>query len=208
MSYGKKKYGCLKYIVIFLAIVLLTCYTLAKISPKAFESAKNEAIERVFGVTVEDSTKAATRNDSIVVIAPPKVQVEKDTSLVVIPVKVTDHSAHVMVKINGIDVIFTIDTGCSDMQITSAEFFYMKHLGLISEADVVDNVTCVYADNSSNECPVVNLKTVNIGGIELKNIKCTIQENADSSLLLGQNVLKQLGEISIDYTKGELKIKR
>jgi predicted aspartyl protease len=84
----------------------------------------------------------------------------------------------------------------------------MKHLDLISDNEIIDRVTCVYADNRSGECPVIKIKTINIGGIEVKDIKCTVQENGESSLLLGQSVLKQLGEISIDYNNNQLKIRR
>jgi predicted aspartyl protease len=52
----------------------------------------------------------------------------------------------------------------------------------------------------------MKLKSISIGGIELKDIDCTIQENGDASLLLGQDVLKKLGEVSIDYKNNKLKI--
>ena len=218
MGYGNKKSGCLKYITILIVIVLLVCYALAKISPKTFESAKKEAIEKVFGVSINDSTKSVNdsiktevKKDSTITLDLPRQSISDihvDTSLIVLPVEITDHSTYLMAEVNGVNMKFLIDTGCSDMQITSAEFYYMKHLGLISEDDIVGNVTCVYADNSSGKCFVVKLKTVNVGGIELKDVECSIQEDIESSLLLGQSVLKQLGEISIDYANRKLKIKR
>ena len=209
----KKKFGCLWYLIFAIAIIVLAAYIFKGIAPKSFKMAKDEAIEHVFGISTTNSVKVDTvkLNDSILISPSPKaepVSESVDTSLVVVPVNITDHAVHLMAKVNSVDMYFLIDTGCSDMQITSAEFFYMKHLGLISESDITGNATCIYADNSESECPVVKLKTVNIGGIELKDVECTIQENSESSLLLGQNVLKQLGEISIDYTNNKLKIKR
>lgn len=209
----KNNIGCLKYIIFAVVMLAFVGYLLANIAPKTCQRAKEEVVERLFGVSIQhdDTVSPNLTNDSVNITVPePKHKIKEnvDTTIVTIPIEVTQHSAFVMTKVNGIDVKFTIDTGCSDMQLTCAEFYYMKHLGLISENDITDKVTCVYADNRSEECPVVKLKTVNIGGIELKDITCTIQENVESSLLLGQSVLKKLGEVSIDYENKLLKIKR
>ena len=212
-KYGKKNYGCLKYFLFAVAIIGFMTYIFIGIAPKTFQKAKEEAIQSIFGVTLEDTLKADTvkPKDSVIVSPIPQKEIVKekaDSSVITVPVQITDHSVHVMAKVNGVDMKFLIDTGCSDMQITSAEFFYMKHLDLISDSEIIDRVTCVYADNRSGECPVIKIKTINIGGIEVKDIKCTVQENGESSLLLGQSVLKQLGEISIDYNNNQLKIRR
>ena len=209
----KNNIGCLKYIIFAVVMLAFVGYLFANIAPKTCQRAKEEVVERLFDVSIQhdDTVSPNLINDSVTVITTEpnhKIKENVDTTVVTIPIEVTQHSVFVMTKVNGIDVKFTIDTGCSDMQITSAEFFYMKHLGLISENDITDNVTCVYADNSTGDCPVVNLKSLSIGNIELKDIKCTIQENAESSLLLGQNILKKLGEVSIDYENKLLKIKR
>lgn len=200
----KKKFGCLKYFIIIILVLSLGIYAFAKMLPKAFNAAKSEAVENMFGVSHSNDT---VKKDSVIVVPQPKNDSIK-TNIVTIPVEISDHSTYLVAKVNGIDMKFMIDTGCSDMQITSAEYFHMKHLGAVSDSDIVDRVKCVYADNSSNECPVVRIKSINVGGIEVKNIDCTVQENAESSLLLGQEILKQLGEISIDYNNKQLKIKR
>lgn len=207
----KKKTGCLKYLFFAVAIIGIMTYAFVGIAPKTFQKAKEEAIQRVFGITLKDTLAkdSVKSGDSIIVSPiPPIIEEKVDSGIVIVPVKITDHSVHVMAKVNGIDMNFLIDTGCSGMQITSAEFYYMKHLGLISECNITDNVTCVYADNSSGECPVIKIKSLNIGGIEVKDVNCTIQQDANASLLLGQSVLRSLGEISIDYANNKLKIKR
>ena len=172
--------------------------------------AKEEAIERVFGVSVSHSEEKRD-NDTLktIIIQKEEIKVEKiDTSIIAIPIEVTMHSAFVTAKVNGVDMKFMVDTGCSDMQITSAEFFYMKHLGITDENDIVNTQVFEYADGSKSECPVLNIKTIVIGGIEVKNINASIQQNSNASLLLGQSVLKKLGEVSIDFQNKQLKIKR
>lgn len=204
MKKNNFKTGCLKYFLFAGAIIFVVAYMFTIAAPKSSQMAKEELIKTIFGVSVNKADTVSTLkqvNDTI-------VEEKSDTTVIVIPINITNKSSYITAKLNGVDMSFMIDTGCSDIQITSAEFYHMKHLGLITEKDIVDEVVCTYADNSKNTCPVIKIKSLEIGGIELKDISCIVQENADSSLLLGQNILKKLGEISIDYNSKQLKIKR
>ena len=73
-KYGKKKYGCLGYIIFAVVIVFATLYTLTKVAPKASHVAKEEVTERLFG-----SKEAAltTVTDSVV-----KIDSIKESSIV------------------------------------------------------------------------------------------------------------------------------
>ena len=208
-SYGKKKFGCFGYIMFAVAIIFIIAYTFTKTMPKASQTAKEEVLEMVFGASSAQHDTASAKTDSVTIeIKTPGQKIEEpiDTSLAIVPIKVTDNSVYLIAKVNGVDMNFMLDTGCSGVQITSAEYYYMKHLDIVSDDDISGRVTCIYADNSKNDCPTMKLKSINIGGIELKDIDCTIQENGDASLLLGQDVLKKLGEVSIDYKNNKLKI--
>ena len=55
MKYGKKKLGCLKYIIFAVAIIFAMAYMFTKIAPKSSQMAKEEAIERLFGSDKKDS---------------------------------------------------------------------------------------------------------------------------------------------------------
>lgn len=57
-TYGKKKYGCLKYILFAVAIIFAMAYTFTKLAPKASQMAKEEVTERLFGVVPKDTSKA------------------------------------------------------------------------------------------------------------------------------------------------------
>ena len=46
---------------------------------------------------------------------------------------------------------------------------------------------------------VINLKTVEIGGIVLHDVEATVVDNIQAPLLLGQTALAKFGKISIDY---------
>lgn len=204
MSYRNLKVTFFKYFLLFLCTIGLWLFLFFKTAPKAAELAKNEVLENVFNIKISNDTINRENNDSLIKTS----DTINDTSLIAIPIEVSEHSAHIMAKVNGVDMRFMIDTGCSTIQLTSAEFFHLKHLGLISESDIVDETVCTYADNSSQKCKVVKLKNIIIGGIEIKNVKAVIQENADASLLLGQSILKQLGEVSINYDEKKMIIKK
>ena len=201
----KIKLFFIKYSAITILIVCACVFLFTKTLPKSTNVAKKEFVEDVLKINTKtqanDTSKVVVKNDSVVM--------NPNKGDVVIPIEVTENSIYATAKINGIDVRFLIDTGCSDIQITSAEYYYMKHLGLVSEKDLNDEkITCVYADNSKGECHSINLKTLNIGDVELTNITATIQENADASILLGQNVLRKLGKVTIDYEGKKIIIKK
>ena len=69
-KYGKKKYGWLKYLILIVAIVFATLYTLTKLVPKASHMAKEEVTERLFGAK---ETALTTVTDSVIKIDSIKV---------------------------------------------------------------------------------------------------------------------------------------
>lgn len=195
------KYVLTKYTILIVLIVGAWMFLFAKTLPKSASVAKKEIIEDVLDLNFKKSTNKIKTNDSV-----PRIKgISKE---VVIPIETDSTSTYLAANVNGVKVKFLLDTGCSDVQITSAEYYYMKHLGLVDEDDIKDEkVTCTYANNSQEECHVINLKSFNIGGVELKNITASIQENCDAPCLLGQNVLSQLGVVTIDYKGKKILIK-
>lgn len=47
---------------------------------------------------------------------------------------------------------------------------------------------------------------MNIGGLELKNVRASVVKNQRAPLLLGQSVLSRLGKIEIDNDKKIIKV--
>lgn len=180
--------------------------------PKAAQNAKEEIVERLFGVSInkEEAHTDTLKKDSLVKLPsiPLKADsVKRDTNMVVIPIEIINNETFLTVKLNGIDVRFTLDTGCSDVQLTVAEFYYLKHMGLASEKDLGEKVKCSYANGEEGECHTLNIKSLMIGGLEVKNVRCTVEENIDGPLLLGQSVLQELGEVTIDYNEKVIKVR-
>ena len=106
---------------------------------------------------------------------------------------------------------FLLDTGCYDIHLTPAEVFFMEHQGLFNSKTAVGIEKRIYADGKEHECPTYILNSVELGGIKIDSVKCTVDYNGGSSNdspLLGQKVLRQFGDIIINYSDSTLIIKK
>lgn len=82
-KYGKKKFGCLKYIIFAMAIIFTMAYTFTKVTPKASQMAKEEVTERLFGAK---ETALTTVTDSVIKID--SIKVSSNVSIdIVTPLK-------------------------------------------------------------------------------------------------------------------------
>lgn len=200
----------IKYCLIIISIIAVCSFSFVKTLPKSTALVKEEFMEDVLKVrtnavkTISKDTLKVKTN-----ITKDTLSQKNDNNIVAIPIEVNDYETRIEANANGVKMKFTLDTGAYDLQITSAEYYYMKHLGLVSEDDMSnEKTTYVYADNRKSDCYTINIKSLNVGGIEIKNVKAAIQENCEAECLLGQGVLKQLGTITIDYKGKKLIVKK
>lgn len=105
----------------------------------------------------------------------------------------------VPINVNGLDLKFIFDTGASSICISSAEATVMVRQGQITEDDILGQQQFQDATGRVSVGTVVNLKTVEIGGIVLHDVEATVVDNIQAPLLLGQTALAKFGKISIDY---------
>lgn len=200
----KFKYVLIKYILFIVTIIFACGYIFTKTAPKSSQMAKEEVLENVFGMVIK---KDSIKEDSILA-KPIAIDDKRDTTIITVPIEIVDKLVYAVIKVNGVGMRFLLDTGCSSLQITSAEYYYMLHLGVVSKDCLKDEVECTYADGSTNKCLSLDVDSVEFGGVKLKGVHTVIQENCNADLLLGQSVLSELGEVSIDYNNKVLKIKR
>jgi predicted aspartyl protease len=76
----------------------------------------------------------------------------------------------------------------------------------LSEKDIVGKQHYQTADGNISVGAVINLNSINFGGLSLNNIRASVVQSQNAPLLLGQSVLQRLGKIEIDNTKRILKI--
>lgn len=105
----------------------------------------------------------------------------------------------VPITVNGLDLKFIFDTGASSICISVAEAAVMVRQGKITEGDILGQQQFQDATGSISVGTVIRLRTVNIGGIELRNIEANVVDNIQAPLLLGQTALAKFGKVTIDY---------
>ena len=108
--------------------------------------------------------------------------------------------------INDLPLHFIFDTGASDVSISTVEATFMLKNGYLSEKDIAGTQNYITADGSISEGTVINLRKVNLGSLELDNVKASVIKNQKAPLLLGQSVLQRLGKIEIDNSRKTLKV--
>lgn len=101
-------------------------------------------------------------------------------------------------KINGIPLNFIFDTGASEVSISITEAKFLMKQNLITKNDLLEKSDYRTADGSIVEGMKINIKTIDIDGIILENVKATIIDSQSAPLLLGQSAIKRLGRYSID----------
>lgn len=105
----------------------------------------------------------------------------------------------VPITVNGLDLKFIFDTGASSICISSAEATVMVRQGQITREDILGQQQFQDATGRVSVGTVINLKTVDIGGIVLHDVEATVVDNIQAPLLLGQTALAKFGKIAIDY---------
>ena len=100
--------------------------------------------------------------------------------------------------INGLPLSFIFDTGASIVSLSQMEANFMLKNGFLSEKDMKGTGRFIDANGDISEGTIVNLRSVDFGGMNLKNVKASVVRNQKAPLLLGQSVLGRLGKIEID----------
>lgn len=111
-------------------------------------------------------------------------------------------------KVNGVDMEFILDTGCSDMLMSRVEFQYLKKIGALSERDYIGETSSTDADGDVSVCRMYNIKRLEVGGHVIKDVQCGVSDSEDAYMLLGQSVLSNFTTVTIDYSTNTLKLEK
>ena len=219
MGYGYSyKRSKLKIFLIVIAIILIICLSFIIVvgGPAAIDKSVEKLTEykdstynkvtKVLGIQKTNADTLTVIND----ISKSPFDIN-DKNVVKVKLEIVDNMMYIRPKINGIEMRFLLDTGCYDIHLTPAEVFFMEHQGLFNSKTAVGIEKRIYADGKEHECPTYILNSVELGGIKIDSVKCTVDYNGGSSNdspLLGQKVLRQFGDIIINYSDSTLIIKK
>lgn len=101
-------------------------------------------------------------------------------------------------KVNGLALTFIFDTGASDVTISLTEAMFMLKNGYLSKADILGKESYQTADGTISEGTVINLKTIEIEGLLLNNVRASIVHQQNAPLLLGMSAISKLGRIQLN----------
>jgi clan AA aspartic protease (TIGR02281 family) len=110
-----------------------------------------------------------------------------------------EHGAFVLpVVMNGrITRNFMIDSGASDVTISAEVLAALTRAGTIATTDFLDSQVYQLADGSKTRTQRLRIRSLRVGGVELKDVIVSVAPHADL-LLLGQSFLGRLQSWAID----------
>lgn len=115
---------------------------------------------------------------------------------------------YVNADINGVEMQFILDTGCSSVLISKVELAYLQRRGVITNEDYIGKTKSTDADGDVSYCDMYNIRELKLGDYTLYNIECGVSNTITAHLLLGQQVLSNFSKVTIDYTNNTLKLER
>lgn len=133
---------------------------------------------------------------------------EGEMNVYEIPINATSGGTYnLRCEVNDLAMSFTLDTGCSDVSLSSVESEFMLKNGYLTEKDLKGKTFYTNATGERHESQVVILREIKLGDFVLKNVKASIVPNQKAPLLLGQNVLNRFGKMEIDNARKVLILK-
>ena len=97
--------------------------------------------------------------------------------------------------VNGVKMNFIFDTGASDVCLSTTEARFLYKNGYLDDTDFLGESYSQIADGSIVENMEILLKTVEIEGLIINNVRATVVRSLDAPLLLGQTAIQKFGRI-------------
>lgn len=121
-------------------------------------------------------------------------------------VKQSSKTYLIKASINELPMDFILDTGCSDISISSVESEFMLKNGYLKEADFKGTTRYANATGEVHTAKEILIREIKLGDLTLHNLKASVIPNQKAPLLLGQNVLTKFGKVEIDHKEQMLRI--
>lgn len=190
--------GCLVKTIIFLIFIGLILWGLTAFMPETIMKGAEE-LKAKFGKAPEDTTKV----DSIQVVE----DVLENDSSIVIPLTEQDGVHYVTVVVCDIPMRFILDTGCSGIQISPIEYYYLIKQNKLNDNSILpDSVITTNAEGEVHKKVALIIPRIQVGNIEVSDIQAVVSPAIHAPALLGQDVLGRLGTLQLDYKNKQLKI--
>lgn len=119
-----------------------------------------------------------------------------------------ESQSKVKIKIGNISKYFTIDSGASNIAISSNLERELLLEGLIKKENYNEDENFILADGSVIKCKIIILNNIGIGNFIVNNVKIAIINNADTDLLLGKSFLDKFKKWTINNENDTLYLEK
>lgn len=109
-------------------------------------------------------------------------------------------------KVNGYPLSFIFDTGASDVTISEKTAIELAKGGYLTNEDIIGKSSYQVASGDIVDGLVINLKKIEISGIELTNIRASVLFGESVPLLLGQSAISRLGTIQLNLNYNTIEL--
>jgi len=190
--------SCLTKLICTIIVIMGFIYGFSLLFPRAYYVLEG----KVLGI----------KEDTVTTVVPPpiipkvdSVPTKKDFKLTV-KLEHSDNCYYIPTKVNGIPMKMLLDTGASNLTISIVEYEFMRKQGLLKDS-TAEETQAIIANGEEVKCYTIKIDEITIGDIPIKDVECDVMEQQNAPVLLGMNVLKKLGNFSIDYQQNLLIIK-
>ncbi|MCB2218979.1 MAG: retroviral-like aspartic protease family protein [Bacteroidetes bacterium] len=108
-------------------------------------------------------------------------------------------------KVNGLKLDFILDSGASDLCISSTEAIFMLKNGYLYSDDIQGSSFAKIASGEIMENTKITISLIEFFGMKIHNIDAHIVHNLSAPLLMGTSVISRLGTVTIEGNKLSIK---
>jgi aspartyl protease family protein len=143
--------------------------------------------------------KAAKRKKDLIIRDNPyQIKSEDSGSQTGIEMENVNEAKYVWLEINGTSLRFLFRERANNIFISKSEFSVLFNEGLIQREDIIDIQNFEDRTGDIISGTGINLRTVKIGNVLLKNLVAVVIDSAQAPLLLGRSTLEMFGNIPVD----------
>lgn len=110
-------------------------------------------------------------------------------------------------KVNGLSLKFTIDTGDNGGTLSIADAIFMLKNGYISAGDIKGTEYDAFVMGNISAGTTVTVSHMEIGTARIDNLSFLVVSDLRIPMVIGQDILRKLGKIEIDYSDNLLTLK-
>lgn len=109
-------------------------------------------------------------------------------------------------KVNTAELSFVYDSDVEDILISGKDALFLLKTGKVKPEDYSGEQSYSLSDGRIPEGSTLSIESIEFNGFVLKNVTAIITNSISSPLVIGENTLKTLGKVEVNYKENKLSI--